>query len=63
MGLLNDLNSFLAKYIKNPLVLGALTYTVFKMLQSYVSKESYTQEDSIRVERMGKLCESYLPKK
>ena len=47
MGLLADIRNFLQKHVKNPLVIGALAFLIYKMLQKHTSSESLIENIQI----------------
>jgi hypothetical protein len=47
MSLLSDIKFFLKKYLKNPVLVTAVAYTVYKLLTKYSKKEAFAE--SIKV--------------
>jgi protoheme ferro-lyase len=52
--MLEDIKSFLKKFIKNPIVIAAVAYIIYNILRKYVKSESISSMDSIKViEKVG----------
>lgn len=47
MSLLSDIKFFLKKWIKNPVIVAAIAYTIYRLLTRYAKKESFAE--SIKV--------------
>ena len=43
MSLLSDVRFFLRKYLKNPVVVAALSYVVYRLLNKHLKKESFAE--------------------
>jgi len=51
MSLLSDIRFFSKKFIKNPILLGAVAYTIYVLLSKHMKKESLLAESITIVEQ------------
>ena len=51
MSLLTDIRFFLKKFIKNPIIMGAIAYTFYMIITKHAKKEAFAE--SIKVIKKG----------
>lgn len=55
MSLLSDIRNFLKRYLKNPILVTAISYIIYRLLQKYLLKENLAE--SIVVKKKGKVSD------